>query len=104
MSRLGFASLHTGDPSVDQVQGYIATALQPLLALPFAAGNRVQNIDLTTGDTIVSHGLDSAPEGYIVLKQNADTSVYISPTANDFPGQVIILRSGASVNCDLFFF
>ena len=66
MSRLGFASLHTGDPSVDQVQGYIATALQPLLALPFAAGNRVQNIDLTTGDTIVSHGLDSAPEGYIV--------------------------------------
>ena len=104
MSRIGFASLYTGDPSVDQVQGYIATSLQPLLSLPFASGNRVQDIDLTTSDTFVSHGLDSVPEGYIVLKQNADTSVYISPTANDFPGQVIILRSGASVTCDLFFF
>ena len=104
MSRVSFTSLATGTPAVDQVQGYIATALNPLLQLPFASGNRVQDQDLDTADTIVDHGLDQAPEGWIILKQNAAQVIYESATVNDFPETTVILKAGGTVTCDLFFF
>jgi hypothetical protein len=48
MSRTSFTQLSTGNEATDQVQGYIATALNPLFQLPFASGNRVQDLDITT--------------------------------------------------------
>ena len=104
MSRISFTQLSTGSPATDQVQGYIATALNPLFQLPFASGNRVQDQDLGTSDTIVDHGLEQKPEGWIVLKQNAAQVIYESATVNDFPETTIILKAGGTVTADLFFF
>ena len=104
MSRTSFTQLATGSAPVDQVQGYIATALNPLLQLPFASGNRVQAQDLSTADTIVDHGLEQKPEGWIVLKQDAAQVIYESATTNDFPETTIIMKAGGTVTADLFFF
>ena len=104
MSRISFTQLSTGSAPVDQVQGYIATALNPLFQLPFASGNRVQDVEITTSDTIVDHGLEQAPEGWIILKQNAAQIIYESATVNDFPGTTVILKAGGTVTADLFFF
>ena len=104
MSRVSFTQLSTGNASVDQVQGYIATALNPLLQLPFASGNRVQDQDLSTSDTIVDHGLEQKPEGWIILKQDAAQVIYESATVNDFPETTVILKAGGAVTADLFFF
>ena len=104
MSRISFTQLSTGNASIDQVQGYIATAINPLFQLPFASGNRVQDQDLSTADTIVDHGLEQAPEGWIVLKQDAAQVIYESATVNDFPETTIIMKAGGSVTADLFFF
>ena len=104
MSRISFTQLSTGNASIDQVQGYIATAINPLFQLPFASGNRVQDLDITTADTIVDHGLEQAPEGWIVLKQDAAQVIYESATINDFPETTVILKAGGTVTADLFFF
>ena len=104
MSRISFTQLATGNASVDQVQGYIATAINPLFQLPFASGNRVQDQDLDTTDTIVDHGLEQAPEGWIILKQDAAQVIYESATVNDFPETTVILKAGGTVTADLFFF
>jgi|TARA_R110000796_G_scaffold53343_1_gene125247 hypothetical protein len=104
MSRISFTQLTTGNAATDQVQGYIATALNPLFQLPFASGNRVQDVDITTADTIVDHGLEQAPEGWIILKQNAAQVIYESATVNDFPATTVILKAGGTVTADLFFF
>ena len=104
MSRISFTQLSTGNASTDQVQGYIATALNPLFQLPFASGNRVQDQDLSTADTIVDHGLEQKPEGWIVLKQDAAVVIYESATTNDFPETTIIMKAGGTVTADLFFF
>ena len=104
MSRISFTQLSTGNASIDQVQGYIATAINPLFQLPFASGNRVQDQDLSTADTIVDHGLEQAPEGWIVLKQDAAQVIYESATVNDFPETTVILKAGGTVTADLFFF
>ena len=104
MSRISFTQLSTGNAATDQVQGYIATALNPLFQLPFASGNRVQDVDITTADTIVDHGLEQTPEGWIILKQNAAQVIYESATVNDFPETTVILKAGGTVTADLFFF
>jgi len=104
MSRTSFTQLATGSAPVDQQMGYIATALNPLFQLPFASGNRVQDLDITTADTIVDHGLEQAPEGWIILKQNAAQVIYESATVNDFPATTVILKAGGTVTVDLFFF
>ena len=104
MSRISFTQLSTGTPAVDQVQSYIATALNPLFQLPFASGNRVQDQEITTADTIVDHGLEQKPEGWIILKQNAAQVIYESATVNDFPETTVILKAGGTVTADLFFF
>ena len=104
MSRISFTQLSTGNAATDQVQGYIATALNPLFQLPFASGNRVQDLDFTTADTIVDHGLEQTPEGWLILKQNAAQVIYESATVNDFPETTVILKAGGTVTADLFFF
>ena len=104
MSRISFTQLSTGSAPVDQVQGYIATALNPLFQLPFASGNRVQDQEITTADTIVDHGLEQTPEGWIILKQDAAVVIYESATANDFPETTVILKAGGTVTVDIFFF
>jgi len=102
--RQNFTQLYTGDAPVDQVQSYIGTALQPLLSLPFSAGNRVQDVELGSTDTHVAHGLETTPEGFIVLKSNAAQVVFESGTANDNPNRFMILQAGGTVTVDLFFF
>ena len=104
MSRINFTQLYTGDAASDQVQGFIATALQPLFQLPFADGNRVKDVDLGTSDSFVNHGLDHTPEGFLVLKLNAAQVVYESATANDFPDRIMILKAGGTCIADIFFF
>ena len=104
MSRISFTQLASGNAATDQQMGYIATAIHPLFQLPFASGNRVQDVEITTSDTIVDHGLEQAPEGWIVLKQNAAQVIYESATANDFPQNTMILKAGGTVTADLFFF
>tara|TARA_R100000781_G_scaffold2220_1_gene3632 strand:+ start:484 stop:798 length:315 start_codon:yes stop_codon:yes gene_type:complete len=104
MSRITFTQLASGNEQTDQQMGYIATALNPLFQLPFASGNRVQDQELNTTDTIVDHGLEQKPEGWIVLKQDAAVVIYESVTTNDFPETTIILRAGGTVIADLFFF
>ena len=52
----------------------------------------------------MDHGLEQAPEGWIILKQNAAQVIYESATVNDFPGTTVILKAGGTVTADLFFF
>tara|TARA_R100000808_G_scaffold23945_1_gene53951 strand:+ start:377 stop:691 length:315 start_codon:yes stop_codon:yes gene_type:complete len=104
MSRISFTQLASGNAATDQQMGYIATALHPLFQLPFASGNRVQEVEITTADTVVNHGLEQATEGWIILKQNAAQVIYESATVNDFPETTVILKAGGTVTADLFFF
>jgi len=104
MSRISFTQLSTGSAPVDQVQGYIATALHPLFQLPFASGFKVADLEITTADTVVDHGLEQKPEGWLILKQNAAQVIYESATVNDFPETTVILKAGGTVTADLFFF
>ena len=114
MSRTSFTQLSTGSAPVDQQMGYIATALNPLFQLPFASGNRVQDVEISLAGTNVDHGLEQAPEGWIILKQNAAQVIYESSAANDFPNEIIILKAarvpawedntGGLVTVDIFFF
>ena len=104
MSRVNFTEIQTTDEATNRLQKNIHTALRPLLQLPFADGVHKTDQAIGTGDTIVDHGLGRRYVGYIITKQNADTSIFVSTTANSFEDRQIILKAGASVTADIFFF
>ena len=104
MPRVNFTLLHSGNATLDRVQDSIQTSLQPLLELPFASGSLIKDQVLGTSDTYVDHKLGITPEGWLIIKQNADTSIYESATVNHAPSKNIILKAGASVTVTIFFF
>jgi len=61
-------------------------------------------VELGSADTYVSHGLETTPEGFIVLKSNAAQVVFESSTVNSNPNRFMILQAGGTVTVDLFFF
>jgi len=104
MSRPSFTEVQSKDDSVNRIQKNIKAALNPVLDLPFSAGVHKTRVALTTSDTLVDHGLGRNMVGYFVTKQDADTSVFVSSTTNDFPDRQVILKAGATTTVDLFFF
>lgn len=104
MSRVNFTEVHTPEETVNRVQSNIHTAIRPLLNLPFADGVHKKDVAITTSDTLVDHGLGRNMEGYIITKQDADTSIFVSNTSNDIPQFQVILKAGATVTADIFFF
>ena len=104
MSRVNFTEIHTPEETVNRVQSNIHTAIRPLLRLPFADGVHKKDVSITTSDTLVNHGLGRNMEGYIITKQNADTSIYVSNTSNGLTQYQPSLKAGASVTADIFFF
>ena len=104
MPRINFTLLRSGDTTLDRVQVEIQTSLLPLLELPFASGSLIKDQVLGTSDTYVDHKLGITPEGWMIIKQNADTSIYESATTNHVPDKAIILKAGATVTVSIFFF
>ena len=104
MSRPSFTEVQSKDDSVNRIQKNIKAALNPVLDLPFSAGVHKKDVAITTSDTLVDHGLGRNMVGYFVTKQDADTSIFVSSTSNDIPQFQVILKSGATVTADIFFF
>jgi hypothetical protein len=75
-----FKRIQTSTQEVQLIQDNIATALQPLEAMPMVGGNLV-TADLVTGqDNLVRHGLGRKPKLYLIGNLNVDATVW-SPVA-----------------------
>ncbi len=104
MSRPSFTEIQAKEDSVNRLQKNIKTALSPVFNLPFSSGVHKTDVSIGTSDTLVNHGLDRNMVGYFVTQQNADTNIFVSTTANTMPSRQVILKAGATVTADLFFF
>lgn len=86
------------------VQGNIIDALKPLDATPFAGGNFLTSVALTSGgDNLIEHGLGRVPQIFVVANLDSDARVW-SPTSAQLNGarwdrRVINLR--CSSNCTI---
>ena len=83
------------------IQEHIIQAVKPLLTDPFLDGVLISDLELAVGDNIIDHGLGRKYQGYLITKQNAVSSFYLSSTTNNSQHLTIILVASAAVTIDL---
>ena len=80
----------------------ITEVLADLYDQPILNGHLIEDIEITSGTPYtLNHGLDSVIQGYIVVKRNANATVWDS---DDATRQTITLNSSANVTVDLWVF
>lgn len=93
------------DPALTQLQDNISAALQPLVKNPLLDGLLIDDITLTSGSTtVVNHGLGRKVRGYIVVKSNANVTVYIVEANQVAPEAQLVLSTTVTATISLYVF
>ena len=90
------------DKDFQLYQTQLQKTLQPLTSNPMNYGNILTGIALAAGQTSVSHKLNRAYQGWIIVDINGASSVY-SSTSSD-PTKFLVLNSSAAVTVSLLVF
>lgn len=67
-------------------------------------GLLLKSIALASGTTSVEHKLGRAPEGWIVVRNRAQSTIWDTQDANSMPEKTLILHSSAATTVDLWVF
>lgn len=95
----------TSNSELNQVINFITESFAQLLAdCPILRGVLLEDVNLTTSDTLVNHTLTRVPIGYLVVSKDANAAVYTSSTSNLRPKEQLILKASATVEVDLWVF
>ena len=89
------------ETKINKLQENISLKFDQFDAMPFAKGNYLESVAISTSDTSVNHGLGVTPIGFIILDKNANATVWRSGTSTD---KVLTLRASASVTINLWVF
>ncbi len=87
--------------TLDAMANRWATFIDPLLSNPMSKGIYLKNISLLNGVNTINHLLQRKQQGYIIIDQDAEASIYRS---QPFNGLTLTLTSNAIVNISLFVF
>lgn len=92
------------DPSAQRYQDSAQLSFTRLADIPFLDGVLVENIAIITGAAkLVSHGLGREPRGWLVVKKNANATVWETTTMISYQNQMT-LNSSANVTLSLWVF
>lgn len=75
--------------------------LDPFIAQPQLTSNILTNIALINGTTVVNHKLGHTLNGWKIVRQRADASIYDNQNNNQTPDITLVLVSNAAVVCDI---
>jgi hypothetical protein len=100
-----FVRQHTNDPDIQAIQTNIEQFSGGLSAnIPIINGFIVTDVAITSGTAkTVDHALERPPN-WIVIKKNANATVWDSQDTNANPKRTLILNSSANVTVDLWIF
>lgn len=92
------------DRDFQLMQSRWAALLNPLLASPFASSGLLKGIVLTTGANTVNHLLGRPLQGWFIVRQRAQASIYDTQDSNPKPGLTLTLVSDANATVDIYVF
>ena len=105
MAFIPFKKVQLKDESVMRMQDSVSASFNALSKNFILDSVLVENVQLTNGvDNTVSHTLGRNFKGWLVVRNNAESVIYESSTANDVPNRQIILNCSADVLVSLFIF
>ncbi len=98
-----FAKVQVDDETLNRVQDRIKVVTDALVANQLLEG-RLVTVTLTAGAfTQVTHGLGRQPQGYIVVRRNANAVVWDQPNSTD-ANAFLYLQPSATVTATLWVF
>lgn len=104
-SLTSFTPLAVEDSDSERNFRSIDTALQSIQIKEILAGNLIKNVVLATGVVNkISHGLQYAVSGWIVVKSNAQATLWDNESSNTQKEQLLFLRTSAAVTVTLWVF
>jgi len=97
-------TINVKEYELSRVQDNVADAFRRLPVENLILGGAFVTASLTTADASINHTLGREYQGWFVVDQDAEASVYRSSTSNLRPAHQIILKASASVNVRLYIF
>jgi hypothetical protein len=98
-----FAKVQVDDETLNRVQDRIKVVTDALVANQLLEG-RLVTVTLTAGAfTQVTHGLGRQPQGYIVVRLNANAVIWDQPNGTD-ANAFLYLQPSATVTATLWVF
>lgn len=79
-------------------------ALVELNSRPFLDGRLVEDVDLTTSQTKVAHGLGRIPKGWVVVDKTGNVDVWRDTTGTSQRKTFLYLKADAAVTVSLWVF
>ncbi len=98
-----FTPLRTSDPVLSRVQTQLSQTSQVLADTSILNGRLIQDVDLTTAESLVEHGLDRIPTGWFVVGIDAAATVHSASTPL-LPKRHLPLTASATCTVSLWVF
>jgi hypothetical protein len=92
------------DLPVSQLQNAIALWTSQLTNNPILSGRLIEDIDVTSGSTIIDHGLKAPVRGYIITKVSANVNIWCDPANQTLPNTQLVLDSSGTATISLYVF
>jgi hypothetical protein len=93
----------TNDEQTAQLQSGVVGALNQLQASPLTGAQLITGVIIIAGTpTIVPHGLNKVPTGYLVVSANAASSTWLG--TSPAPASVLSLQASATVTVNILVF
>jgi hypothetical protein len=92
------------DANLMKLQENIHLAIDPLTGSHIVQGNLVKNITINTSPTTISHGLEDAPVGWIIIRKRGAADIWDLQETNPLEKKLLILQASNQVTVDLWVF
>lgn len=99
-----FSKIQSPDKILNRVQDDLSRVLNPVLANPILSYNRLVNVSLVDGTTVIPHGLGRTLVGWELSRVRGPATIYDLQDANSTPDANLILVSSAAVSVDLYLY
>jgi len=96
--------MQTESREINQLQQFIAQALNPILTNPQTQGTLTTKVQLLIGSNVVNHGLGKPLQGWSIVRKRSAAGIYDNQDSNPNPSLTLILVSDAVVSIDLYCF
>lgn len=105
MALKAFRRVRTDREDVKQLQDAVANTFQTILGRQIIDGLLLEDVELVTGSIqTVEHKLGRKLAGYIVVKRDAEATVWDSQAASTLPEKTLSLNVSANVTVSLWVF
>lgn len=92
------------DPTLMTMETNWAAMLNPVISSPIATPTLLKNISLSAGKNTINHTLGSTLQGWIIVQQHSQASIWDNQNTNPLPAQTLILMATSAVTINLLVF